>query len=132
MKAILGTGDLKTLRNVGRASLVAMMAGTDFIKTSTGKEGVNATLPVALVMVRAIRAYREMTGHIVGFKPAGGISTAKDAMSFQFVMKEELGNNWLQPGLFRIGASSLLSDIERQLEHYLTGRYASFDHHGLA
>ena len=132
MKAILGTGDLKTLRNVGRASLVAMMAGTDFIKTSTGKEGVNATLPVALVMVRAIRAYREMTGHIVGFKPAGGISTAKDAMSFQFVMKEELGNNWLQPGLFRIGASSLLSDIERQLEHYLTGRYASFDHHALA
>jgi deoxyribose-phosphate aldolase len=132
MKAILGTGDVKTLRNVGRASLVAMMAGADFIKTSTGKEGVNATLPVALVMVRAIRAYREMTGNVVGFKPAGGISTAKDAMSFQFVMKEELGNNWLQPGLFRIGASSLLADIERQLEHYVTGRYASFDHHGLA
>jgi deoxyribose-phosphate aldolase len=132
MKAILGTGDLRTLRNVGRASLVAMMAGTDFIKTSTGKEGVNATLPVALVMVRAIRAYREMTGNIVGFKPAGGISTARDAMSFQFVMKEELGDNWLQPGLFRIGASSLLSDIERQLEYYVTGRYASYDHHGLA
>ena len=130
MKTILGTGDLKTLRNVGRASLVAMMAGSDFIKTSTGKEGVNATLPVALVMVRAIRAYREMTGHVVGFKPAGGISTAKDAMTFQFVMKEELGNDWLQPGLFRIGASSLLSDIERQLEYYVTGRYASFDHHG--
>jgi len=132
MKAILGTGDVKTLRNVGRASWVAMMAGADFIKTSTGKEGVNATLPVALVMVRAIRAYREMTGHIVGFKPAGGISTAKDAMAFQFVMKEELGNDWLQPGLFRIGASSLLADIERQLEYYLTGRYASFDHHALA
>ena len=132
MKTILGTGDLKTLRNVRRASLVAMMAGSDFIKTSTGKEGVNATLPVALVMVRAIRAYREMTGHIVGFKPAGGISTAKDAMSFQFVMKEELGNEWLQPGLFRIGASSLLADIERQLEYYLTGRYASFEHHALA
>ncbi len=132
MKAILGTGDLKTLRNVGRASWVAMQAGSDFIKTSTGKEGVNATLPVALVMVRAIRAYREMTGHTVGFKPAGGISTAKDAMNFFFVMKEELGNDWLQPGLFRFGASSLLADIERQLEYYVTGRYASFDHHAMA
>jgi deoxyribose-phosphate aldolase len=132
MKTILGTGDLKTLRNVGRASWVAMMAGSDFIKTSTGKEGVNATLPVALVMVRAIRAYREATGYVVGFKPAGGISTAKDAMNFQFIMKEELGDPWLQPGLFRIGASSLLSDIERQLEYFITGRYASFDHHAMA
>ena len=132
MKTILGTGDLKTLRNVGRASWVAMMAGSDFIKTSTGKEGVNATLPVALVMVRAIRAYREMTGYVVGFKPAGGISTAKDAMNFQFVMKEELGDEWLQPGLFRLGASSLLADIERQLEYFITGRYASFDHHAMA
>jgi deoxyribose-phosphate aldolase len=132
MKTILGTGDLKTLRNVGRASWVAMMAGSDFIKTSTGKEGVNATLPVALVMVRAIRAYREMTGFTVGFKPAGGIATAKDAMNFQFVMKEELGDPWLEPGLFRIGASSLLADIERQLEYFLTGRYASFDHHAMA
>src|SRR6478735_2298513 len=100
MKAILGTGDLATLTNVARASMVAMMAGADFIKTSTGKEGVNATLPVSLVMVRAIRAYRDMTGHVVGFKPAGGIATAKDVMNFQFVMKEELGNSWLQPGLF--------------------------------
>ncbi len=132
MKAILGTGDLKTLRNVGRAAMVAMQAGTDFIKTSTGKEGVNATLPVALVMVRAIRAYRETTGHVVGFKPAGGISTAKDAMSYQFLMKEELGNDWLQPALFRFGASSLLADIERQLEYFVTGRYASFDHHAMA
>jgi deoxyribose-phosphate aldolase len=132
MKTILGTGDLKTLRNVGRASWVAMMAGSDFIKTSTGKEGVNATLPVALVMVRAIRAYREMTGYVVGFKPAGGISTAKDAMSFQFVMREELGPAWLEPSLFRIGASSLLADIERQLEYYVTGRYASFDHNAMA
>ncbi|MCR4282497.1 MAG: deoxyribose-phosphate aldolase, partial [Bauldia sp.] len=132
MKTILGTGDLKTLRNVGRAAWVAMMAGSDFIKTSTGKESVNATLPVALVMVRAIRAYREMTGHIVGFKPAGGIATARDAMAFEFVMKEELGNEWLQPGLFRIGASSLLADIERQLEHFVTGRYASFDRHPVA
>lgn len=132
LKTILGTGDLKTLRNVAKASLVAMMAGADFIKTSTGKEGVNATIPVALTMVRAIRAYREMTGHIVGFKPAGGISTAKVAMGFQFVMKEELGNPWLEPGLFRIGASSLVGDIERQLEHFTTGRYASFDHHAMA
>jgi deoxyribose-phosphate aldolase len=132
MKTILGTGDLKTLRNVGKASLVAMMAGSDFIKTSTGKEGVNATIPVALVMLRAIRAYREMTGHAVGFKPAGGISTAKDVMTYEFLMKEELGNAWLQPGLFRIGASSLLADIERQLEYFVTGRYASFDHHAMA
>ncbi len=131
MKTILGTGDLKTLRNVGRASWVAMMAGADFIKTSTGKEGVNATIPVALTMTRAIRAYRETTGHFVGFKPAGGISTAKDVLNFQFVMKEELGNAWLEPGLFRIGASSLLADIERQLAHFTTGRYASFDHHAL-
>jgi deoxyribose-phosphate aldolase len=132
MKTILGTGDLKTLRNVGKASVVAMMAGSDFIKTSTGKEGVNATIPVALVMLRAIRAYREMTGHVVGFKPAGGISTAKDVMTYEFLMKEELGNAWLQPGLFRIGASSLLADIERQLEYFVTGRYASFDHHAMA
>ncbi len=132
MKTILGTGDLRTLRNVGKASMVAMMAGSDFIKTSTGKEGVNATIPVALVMLRAIRTYREMTGHIVGFKPAGGISTAKDVMTYEFLMKEELGNAWLQPGLFRIGASSLLADIERQLEYYVTGRYASFDHHAVA
>jgi deoxyribose-phosphate aldolase len=107
-------------------------AGSDFIKKSTHKEPVNATLPVALTMVRAIRAYREMTGYTVGFKPAGGISTAKDAMAFQFVMKEELGNDWLQPGLFRIGASSLLADIERQLEHYVSGRYASYEHQGMA
>ena len=131
MKTILGTGDLKTLRNVARASWVAMMAGSDFIKTSTGKEAVNATLPVSLVMVRAIRAYRDQTAFVVGFKPAGGIATAKDAMNYQFLMKEELGNAWLQPGLFRFGASSLLADIERQLEYFLTGRYASFDHHAM-
>ena len=115
MKTILATGDLQTLRNVSRASWVAMMAGSDFIKTSTGKEGINATLPVTLIMLRAIRDYREMTGHVVGYKPAGGISTAKDAMAYLALMKEELGNDWLQPNLFRFGASSLLSDIERQL-----------------
>ena len=132
MKTILATGDLQTLRNVARASWVAMMAGSDFIKTSTGKEGANATLPVTLIMLRAIRDYREMTGHVVGYKPAGGISTAKDAMAYLALMKEELGNDWLQPNLFRFGASSLLSDIERQLEHYVTGRYAAFSHHAMA
>ena len=132
MKTILATGDLKTLRNVARASWVAMMAGSDFIKTSTGKESVNATLPVSLTMVRAIRAYCDATGHVVGFKPAGGISTARDALAYLFLMKEELGNAWTQPGLFRFGASSLLADIERQLEHFTTGRYASLDHHALA
>ena len=129
LKAILATGELGTLRNVMRASLVAMMAGADFIKTSTGKEKVNATLPVSLVMVRAIRDYFERTGHRVGYKPAGGISTAKDALLYLALMKEELGDRWLRPDLFRFGASSLLGDIERQLEHHATGRYsASFRH----
>jgi deoxyribose-phosphate aldolase len=132
MKTILATGDLQTLRNVARASWVAMMAGSDFIKTSTGKEGTNATLPVTLTMIRAIRDYREMTGHVVGYKPAGGISTAKDALAYLALIKEELGNDWLQPNLFRFGASSLLADIERQLEHHVTGRYAAFSHHAMA
>ena len=132
VKAILGTGDLGTLVNVARASLACLMAGADFIKTSTGKESTNATLPVALVMVRMIRQWREMTGHKVGFKPAGGISTAKDAMNYQFVMKEELGNDWLRPDLFRLGASSLLTDIERQLEHFVSGRYSSAHRHPMA
>ena len=125
LKVILGTGDLGTLTNVAKASMVSMMAGADFIKTSTGKESVNATLPVALVMVRMIRAYLEMTGFKIGFKPAGGISDAKTVLLFMILMKEELGNEWLQPDLFRIGASSLLTDIERQLEHCATGRYAA-------
>jgi deoxyribose-phosphate aldolase len=125
MKVILGTGDLQTLRNVGRASMVAMMAGADFIKTSTGKETVNATLPVGLVMTRAIRAYYERTGMEVGFKPAGGVRTAKQATEWLFLMKEELGRRWLDADLFRIGASGLLTDIERQLEHFATGRYSA-------
>lgn len=125
MKSILATGELKTLRNVAKASMVAMMAGSDFIKTSTGKEAVNATLPVSLAMVRMIREYFQETGFKVGYKPAGGISTAKDAMNYQFLMKEELGREWLEPELFRFGASSLLGDIERQLEHYVTGRYSA-------
>jgi deoxyribose-phosphate aldolase len=125
MKAILATGELGTLRNVGMASLVAMMAGADFIKTSTGKEAVNATLEVGLVMCRMIRAYQERTGYQVGFKPAGGIRSAKQALAWQVLMKEELGDPWLRPALFRFGASSLLTDIERQLWHFISGRYAS-------
>ena len=125
MKAILGTGDLATLRNVAKASLVAMMAGADFIKTSTGKESVNATLPVSLVMVRMIRAYFERSGQRVGFKPAGGIGEAKTALVYLGLMKEELGRDWMEPALFRFGASGLLRDIERQLEHAVTGRYAA-------
>ncbi|EDQ06704.1 Deoxyribose-phosphate aldolase [Sulfitobacter indolifex] len=125
VKAILATGELGSLRNVARASLVCMMAGADFIKTSTGKESVNATLPVSLVMIRAIREYYERTGVRVGYKPAGGISKAKDAITYLALMKEELGDRWLQPDLFRFGASSLLGDIERQLEHHVTGNYSA-------
>ena len=132
MKAILATGDLKSLRNVYKASMVAMQAGADFIKTSTGKEDVNATLPVSLTMVRALRDYGEQTGFRIGFKPAGGIKTAKDAMNWQILMKEELGRRWLEPDLFRIGASSMLADIERQLEHFVTGRYSALSHHAMA
>ncbi|MBN8998815.1 MAG: deoxyribose-phosphate aldolase [Rhizobiales bacterium] len=132
LKAILATGDLKTLRNVYKASMVAMMAGADFIKTSTGKEDVNATLPVSLTMVRALRDYGELTGEAIGFKPAGGLKTAKDALAWLALMKEELGRPWLEPNLFRIGASSMLGDIERQLEHFVTGRYAAATHHALA
>ncbi len=125
MKAILATGELGTLANVARASMVAMQAGADFIKTSTGKEGVNATLPFALVMTRMIRDYFERTGYAVGLKPAGGIRTAKQALEFMYLVKEELGNRWLRADLFRFGASSLLTDIERQLEMFVTGRYAA-------
>jgi deoxyribose-phosphate aldolase len=129
VKAILATGELKTLRNVAKASMICMMAGADFIKTSTGKEGVNATLLVTLIMLRMIRAYHERTGFKVGYKPAGGISAAKDVLNYQFLMKEELGREWLEPDLFRVGASSLLADIERQLEHHVTGRYSAHNRH---
>ena len=132
VKAILATGELQTLRNVARASLVCMMAGADFIKTSTGKEAVNATLPVSLTMIRAIRAYHDRTGIRVGYKPAGGISKAKDALVYLALMKDELGERWLMPDLFRFGASSLLGDIERQLEHHVTGRYSAANRHPLA
>ncbi len=132
MKVILGTGDLLTLRNVARASVVAMMAGADFIKTSTGKEPTNATLPVSLVMVRAIREYAQQTGMAVGFKPAGGIRTAKQSIDWLAMMKEELGDSWLRAEMFRFGASGLLGDIERQLEHYATGRYSAEYRHPIA
>ena len=129
MKAILATGELGSLRNVARASMVAMMGGADFIKTSTGKESVNATLPVSLVMIRALRDYGDKTGYQIGYKPAGGVSKAKDSLNYLMLMNEELGREWLEPELFRFGASSLLGDIERQLEHFVTGRYsASFRH----
>src|SRR5205809_2880876 len=132
LKVILGTGDLMTLRNVARASFVAMMAGADFIKTSTGKEAVNATLPVSLVMTRAIREYAQETGMAVGFKPAGGIRTAKQSLEWLALMKEELGDSWLKAELFRFGASGMLADIERQLEHHATGRYSADYRHPVA
>ena len=132
MKVILGTGDLLTLRNVGRASVVAMMAGADFIKTSTGKEPTNATLPVGLVMTRAIREYAQQTGMAVGFKPAGGIRTAKQSIDWLAMIKEELGPSWMRAEMFRFGASGLLGDIERQLEHYATGRYSADYRHPMA
>ncbi|KKB77023.1 deoxyribose-phosphate aldolase [Devosia limi DSM 17137] len=125
MKTILGTGELATLTNVAKASLVCMLAGADFIKTSTGKEKVNANLPTSLAMIRMIRWFHEETGIEIGYKPAGGIATAGDAIKYMALMKEELGTHWLQPHLFRFGASSLLTDIERQLEHGLTGHYAA-------
>jgi deoxyribose-phosphate aldolase len=129
VKAILATGDIKTMKNIAKASMVCMMAGADFIKTSTGKETSNATLPVSLVMLRMIREYHERTGYKIGFKPAGGISAAKDVLNYQILMKEELGRPWLEPLLFRVGASSLLADIERQLEHHITGRYSAYNRH---
>jgi len=132
LKVILGTGDLLTLRNVARASVVAMMAGADFIKTSTGKEPVNATVPVSLVMTHAIREYAQETGMAVGFKPAGGIRTAKQSLDWLALMKEELGDSWLKAELFRFGASSMLADIERQLEHHATGRYSADYRHPIA
>jgi deoxyribose-phosphate aldolase len=124
MKTILATGDLATLTQVARASQVCLMAGADFIKTSTGKETVNATLPAGLVMVRAIRDYCQATGYLAGFKPAGGIRTARQALDWLILVYEELGERWTRPDLMRIGASGLLTDIERQLEHHLTGRYS--------
>ena len=128
LKTILATGELPTYTDVYRASMVCMMAGADFIKTSTGKESVNATLPVGLIMVRAIRDFYERTSIRVGFKPAGGIRTAKDAVVWLILMREELGEEWTHPTLFRLGASSVLGDLERQLYHGATGRYHGSDY----
>ena len=132
LKTILATGELATLTNVAKASWVCMMAGADFIKTSTGKESVNATLPYSLVMVRAIRDYQELTGYRIGYKPAGGISKAKDSLNYLVLMKEELDKQWITPSLFRFGVSSLLGDIERQLEHFVTGSYSAQHRHPTA
>lgn len=132
LKTILATGELGTLTNVARASLVCMMAGADFIKTSTGKEPTNATPGNSLIMARQIRDFHERTGHVVGFKPAGGIRTAKQSLDSLILMKEELGVDWTKPDRFRIGASALLADIERQLEHHVTGRYAAYHRHPMA
>lgn len=131
MKTILATGEISTLRNVAKASMVCMMAGADFIKTSTGKESVNATLPVSLTMIRQIREYHQRTGFKIGYKPAGGISKAKDSLVYLSMIKEELGDDWLNPELFRFGASSLLGDIERQLEHHVTGHYSAAHRHAM-
>lgn len=125
IKTILGTGELATQTNIAKASLVCMLAGADFIKTSTGKEKVNANLVTSLTMIRMIRWFGEETGIEIGYKPAGGIATAGDALKYMALMKEELGTRYLTPHLFRFGASSLLTDIERQLEHGLTGHYAA-------
>ncbi|MCZ6828870.1 MAG: deoxyribose-phosphate aldolase [Gammaproteobacteria bacterium] len=132
MKTIISTGQLATMNNVAKASMVCMMAGADFIKTSTGMEAVNATLPVSLVMIRMIRRYRELTEFKVGFKPAGGVSSARDSLNYLVLIKEELGDKWLGPELFRFGASSLLGDIERQLEHFVTGHYSASHRHPIA
>lgn len=129
MKAILGTGDLGSIGKVAKAALVAMMAGADFVKTSTGMEAVNATLPVSLAMMRMIREFAGHTGQKVGLKPAGGIANAKLALTYLMLVKEELGDEWLSPDLFRFGASRLLGDIERQLEHFVTGRYSAANRH---
>ena len=129
LKAIIATGELGSIGKVAKASMTAMMAGADFIKTSTGMESVNATLPVSLVMMRMIRDYQERTGFRIGFKPAGGIAEAKTALAYLILVKEELGNEWLSPKLFRFGASRLLGDIERQLEHFATGRYSAANRH---
>ena len=132
MKTIIATGQLGNLNNVARASMVCMMAGADFIKTSTGMERVNANMPVSLVMIRMIRDFQERTGQKIGFKPAGGIKTAKEAVAYLIMMKEELGNSWLEPDLFRFGASSLLGDLERQIEYHVSGRYSAGYRHALA
>jgi deoxyribose-phosphate aldolase len=128
LKVILETGELETFDNVRRASILAMAAGADFIKTSTGKVTPAATLPVTLVMLEAIRDFEKATGRAVGMKPAGGIRTAKEAVQYLVVLYETLGPRWMTPDRFRIGASSLLNDILMQIEKERTGAYQGPDH----
>jgi deoxyribose-phosphate aldolase len=128
LKVILETGELGTYDNVRRASLLAMAAGADFVKTSTGKVAPAATLPVTLCMLEAIRDVHDETGRVVGMKPAGGIRTAKQAIQYLCVVNETLGSAWLTPDLFRIGASSLLNDLLMQIRKQKTGVYQSLDY----
>jgi deoxyribose-phosphate aldolase len=128
LKVILETGELSTLDNVRRASWLAMLAGADFIKTSTGKVTPAATLPVTLVMLEAVRDYRDFAGRQVGVKPAGGIRTEKDAIRYLVLVNETAGEDWLDPRYFRIGASSLLNDLLMQRERMATGRYSGPDY----
>jgi deoxyribose-phosphate aldolase len=128
LKVILETGELETLDNVRRASMLAMAAGGDFIKTSTGKVAPAATLPVTLVMLEAIRDFHDATSVMVGMKPAGGIRTSKDAMKYLLVLNETLGADWMSPDWFRFGASSLLNDVLMQIRWLETGRYSSPDY----
>lgn len=128
LKVILETGELKTYDNVKKASWIAMLAGADFIKTSTGKVQPAATLPVTLVMLQAINEFERATGKIIGMKPAGGIKTTKDAMKYLVLVKETLGDRWLNPNLFRFGASSLLNDLLMQRQKLKTGSYSGPDY----
>ncbi len=128
LKVILETGELETYDNVRRASILAMAAGADFIKTSTGKVTPAATLPVTLVMLEAVRDFERATGRQVGMKPAGGIRVAKEAIQYLVVLYETLGPRWMTPDWFRFGASSLLNDVLMQIEFQRTGRYQDPDH----
>jgi deoxyribose-phosphate aldolase len=128
LKVILETGELQTYDNIRRASYLAMLAGADFIKTSTGKVTVNATLPITLLMLEAVRDWYDLTKQRIGVKPAGGIRTAKDALKYLVVVKETAGDEWLNPDLFRFGASSLLNDVLMQRKKLVSGNYSGSDY----
>jgi deoxyribose-phosphate aldolase len=128
LKVILETGELQTYDNIRRASYLAMLAGGDFIKTSTGKVTVNATIPITMLMLQAVKDWHDQTGEYIGVKPAGGIRTAKDAIKYLVVVKETAGEEWLNPDLFRFGASSLLNDVLMQRQKLKTGNYSGPDY----
>lgn len=128
LKVILETGELQTYDNIRRASFLAMLAGGDFIKTSTGKVTVNATIPITMLMLQAVRDWYEETGELIGVKPAGGIRTAKDAIKYLVIVRETAGETWLNPDLFRFGASSLLNDVLMQRQKLKTGHYSGPDY----